>query len=257
MGLRLLIIVAAAVLAVPVSARGYELTWTESGQLGRWPTGPVVVDLSPAGSGIDRDATLRAMKGAFLVWEPHLPFAIEFVEVGPIGSDSNDRLNVVRWITDPMDPAATNSEGALARTWRTYRADTGEILDADILINAVGYRWKVSGHGSGDEDDDDEEDERRYDLQNVLAHEVGHFLGLGHSQELEATMFERTGDCEIKKRDLSPDDLAGLDVLYGRESLAGSGAAPSFGCAAAGSNGQTLAIWWLSALVWALRRRHW
>jgi MYXO-CTERM domain-containing protein len=53
-----------------------------------------------------------------------------------------------------------------------------------------------------------------HDLESTLTHELGHLLGLGHSTEPDATMFATGTECETLKRDLSPDDEAGLDHLY-------------------------------------------
>src|SRR5204863_7528716 len=62
----------------------------------------------------------------------------------------------------------------LALTSVFSRRTTGEILDADVEINAVDYQWGdlVSGPQSADD---------LHDLQAALTHELGHLLGLGHT----------------------------------------------------------------------------
>jgi hypothetical protein len=52
------------------------------------------------------------------------------------------------------------------------------------------------------------------DLQNTVTHEVGHVLGLAHSDVQGATMAATTGAGEISKRTLAPDDLAGICAVY-------------------------------------------
>ena len=48
-----------------------------------------------------------------------------------------------------------------------------------------------------------------------MAHESGHFLGLAHSDDVNATMYYRvTMDGETLKRDLDDDDVAGLCAIY-------------------------------------------
>ena len=60
---------------------------------------------------------------------------------------------------------------------------SGEILDADIQINlhrGLGTITACQEQCAGEHD---------VDLQNVLTHEAGHFLGLAHSQDHDATMY--------------------------------------------------------------------
>ena len=95
----------------------------------------------------------------------------------------------------PYDPAFA------AMTYRFYDTRNGQLIDADIAVNGEGFRWSDGGSG--------------HDIENTLTHEVGHIGGLGHSSDGNATMFGRTEPLETKKRSLEPDDLAGLDAIYG------------------------------------------
>ncbi|KAL2238585.1 UNVERIFIED_CONTAM: Metalloendoproteinase 1 [Sesamum indicum] len=51
-----------------------------------------------------------------------------------------------------------------------------------------------------------------YDLQTVGLHELGHILGLGHSQDPKASMFAYFQPGE--RRDLNEDDIRGIQTLY-------------------------------------------
>ncbi|KZV56463.1 metalloendoprotein 1-like [Dorcoceras hygrometricum] len=51
------------------------------------------------------------------------------------------------------------------------------------------------------------------DMQSVALHELGHMLGLGHSQNAEAVMFS-IFDYGYIKRDLGRDDILGIRALY-------------------------------------------
>ncbi|MHB1324194.1 MAG: matrixin family metalloprotease [Coriobacteriia bacterium] len=53
-----------------------------------------------------------------------------------------------------------------------------------------------------------------YDVQNVLTHEFGHGLPLGHSGDSTATMYNHTSKGETLKRTLAADDIAGIRALY-------------------------------------------
>lgn len=54
-------------------------------------------------------------------------------------------------------------------------------------------------------------------LKIVLAHEIGHLLGLGHSKETKALMYYSAG--EKTKLGLSKDDVDGMTFLYPRDEL--------------------------------------
>lgn len=51
-----------------------------------------------------------------------------------------------------------------------------------------------------------------FDLQTVALHELGHILGLGHSQDPKAIMFAYIGEGESK--DLTADDIQGIQSVY-------------------------------------------
>src|SRR5262249_52589164 len=61
---------------------------------------------------------------------------------------------------------------------QTFNVVTGELLDADIVLNSTstcGFSWRTDG---GD-----------LDVQTVLLHEFGHALGLGHSPDPSSIMY--------------------------------------------------------------------
>src|SRR4029453_11478222 len=82
------------------------------------------------------------------------------------------------------DNVALFAEGnTTARTRVFYDLDTGEINEADIVINP--YPYSETGapphfsHGGTP---------GPYDLESTVAHEIGHLLGLNHSHVVGATM---------------------------------------------------------------------
>lgn len=66
----------------------------------------------------------------------------------------------------------------------------------------------------------------------IIAHEIGHVLGLGHSEDSAALMYY---DATKKKHmALAADDMNGISYLYPRNEL---GQDPLMGCAVIGSSG--------------------
>lgn len=97
-----------------------------------------------------------------------------------------------------------NERTTLALTTITYLKDTGEIVDADIEVNSANVQLSTSDTNITN------------DLQAILTHEVGHFLGLAHSEVQDATMHRlynvNVGDATF--RTLSEDDRRGICDLY-------------------------------------------
>lgn len=106
----------------------------------------------------------------------------------------------------------------LAITTLVYRRSTGEILDADIDMNAVDHVWSVAS----------EPPAGAIDLENTATHEVGHLLGFAHVLDPEATMHGQSDPGDVAKRDLSADDVLAVCEVYpaGRRTPGGDGARP-------------------------------
>jgi hypothetical protein len=92
----------------------------------------------------------------------------------------------------------------IALTTTTYDPVSGEILDADIEFNSSSFDFATDGDPSS------------MDLQNTTVHEIGHFLGLAHTQSAhsDATMYARAVPGETQKRDLACDDAQAITFKY-------------------------------------------
>jgi hypothetical protein len=53
-----------------------------------------------------------------------------------------------------------------------------------------------------------------YDLQSMMTHESGHFLGLAHTPDMDASMWAYQQDGSTSKRILAVDDMAGICAIY-------------------------------------------
>lgn len=147
---------------------------------------------------------------------------------------------------------------ALAYTLVTSETSTGRILDADTAFDAFDFQFKDLAVSSCDGTVDSA---HCADVQNTMAHEAGHFLGLAHSDVDTATMYFRvTQDNETSKRDLDPDDVQGLCAIYptGQPPVACVPLPPVQVTGRGCSCGEGDALAWpalLAMLGWASRRR--
>jgi hypothetical protein len=183
------------------------------------------------------------------------------MEEAPAGSEAGfDGKNLIlfrasEWCRLPAEQDPTRSTcyaaNAMAVTTLFKRTSTGEIVDADIEINAVGFAW-------GDLVTNSVPTVTVTDFQNTLTHELGHVIGLGHNcyspndkadrlldnngnpevdcagadvppAITDATMFPAVSPSDIDRRTLSPDDRQAVCDVY--PSAAGVCGAPSgHGC---------------------------
>lgn len=95
----------------------------------------------------------------------------------------------------------TDISNTLAKTTVTYDDATGKILDADLEINHAFNNFTVS------------DDAVVTDLESVVAHEVGHFLGLDHSHLFDALMTSTYAPGTIM-RAVHQDDIDAICTAY-------------------------------------------
>lgn len=113
----------------------------------------------------------------------------------------DDGVNRVVWHHE----AWHDRSSTFALTKVFFDVPTGEILETDMDINAVNYHW---GTAPGDAD-----------IQNTLTHEFGHILGFSHSPSEDSAMYANSYPGDVRKRNLSPDDIDGVCTVYPLGSL--------------------------------------
>jgi hypothetical protein len=124
---------------------------------------------------------------------------------------------------DPLNACTGN---CLAATFTGFYSQRGDgsyrIDDADIVTNTA-HSWTSQAEDAGGAGCSGE-----FYIEGVQVHEVGHGLGLGHSNVSGATMYPSVASCNNGPASIAADDAAGINALYGDSG--GGGGAPCTGC---------------------------
>lgn len=162
---------------------------------------------------LPHDEVKAALRRSFFAWTQlgckGGPSTLSFSE-GPdvycyasVYDDKGPNVNVV--LLRDYDFPYRDEDNTLAKTTVTYDAKTGAILDADIEINAAFNELTVADPGKG---------RVVYDLESIMTHEVGHFIGIAHTSVPEATMFASYETGKIGLRSLDADDIEAACAIY-------------------------------------------
>ncbi len=134
--------------------------------------------------------------------------------INPAGA--GDGVNLVTVAPTAENLAIFAGGNNAARTRVHYDRLTGDIGEADIVINP--YPRSVEGSALLFTTDGTP---GTYDLQSTFAHEIGHLLGLNHSNIIASTMQETQGlngtfgMPAFDERSLSESDRIAVQTLYG------------------------------------------
>lgn len=138
--------------------------------------------------------------------------------------NTTGNVNTIAFLDPWKDPCADQDDpgyslAAFAVTIVWHNTDTGEILDADMMINdALATSFSAGGpyadcpdtgcpRGSGGVPGP-------ADLRSIITHEAGHFIGIGHSDVMDSTMFASAERTSVDKRTLEQDDMNAVCDIY-------------------------------------------
>lgn len=205
---------------------------TAKGELVHWEQRAVDYTFDPSVDTSVQDA-VTATSDAMASWSgtvgaPELLGHAAADVVDPPKKPGFDQKNGVFYMPSGYAPAGR----ALAITVLTYDNTSGRILDADIIVNGS-YKFAVLGpavavdtqerigsaHPSNTDGISHQEEAQAtdtiYDLHHVVAHELGHSLGMNDEMERkDALMYRYSSPNDATLRAPAPDDIAGLAELY-------------------------------------------
>ncbi len=239
-----------------IDARGCVVT----GAPIRWRKVPLEFRFSAERPGqLVREEARAAIRSAFHRWSDTLcgpdqrRTSLRFVEGEDISVDKPLVANKKAespygvFFRDRGWPYEGKADATLAQTNTFFGRESGLVEYSDIEINTGTKRFSTK------------EEEAGIDLQAVLTHEVGHYIGLDHSTEPDSIMAtsycEASDRCEkgkVAARRLSQDDIDAVCTLYPPDGYPTT--SESNGCSAA-STRETISPLWVLLGVLAVRRR--
>jgi hypothetical protein len=158
-----------------------------------------------------------AVAASFQTWENVETASITFEYAGTTEAEAFEFFDERSTLGFRNDPDLEGT-GILGATLQVINIFTGEIVEADILFSDF-FVWSVNPEGQPN----------TFDFVSVATHEIGHFIGLGHSHvgvtdtqgfrrrpvEGTAIMYPFSfGPGAVVGRTLTVDDVTGASILY-------------------------------------------
>jgi hypothetical protein len=162
-----------------------------------WPQGAMPYYINPANMDLPASSIEPAVRAGADAWrlQSGASFAFAFAGFSTQTTNTNDGINLVMFRN-------ASSGSALATTYSWFSGT--RIIDADIVFWDAGFKFFTgSGGCSGG-----------FYIEDVVTHEFGHALGLGHSTVGSATMYPSISTCSQETRSLDGDDITAVLALY-------------------------------------------
>lgn len=165
----------------------------------KWLTLPVVVFINPSNADVSTSAAEAAVKVGMEAWNTQGGSPFQFLYGGRVSDTTTgyDQRNVVLFRNK------SNGSAIATTYWWTMG---GAVVDADVIFWDGGFTF-VAGSATCPSGG--------VYIEDIATHELGHVLGLHHSNVSGATMYPSYSRCSKTLRTLESDDIAGIRSLYG------------------------------------------
>ena len=172
---------------------------TLGGKTLNWSSNTISYNIHTAGSDdISDNSHIPAIEHAFQSWSDVSGSNINLVRGADTASGSTGGSgHTITFDETNSSGFFPSGSGIVAITPINYMLADGRITDADILFNGNQFSFST------------DQTPGTFDVQDILAHEVGHFIGLDHSPVVSGTMWPYVSQTQWLHRSLSQDDEAG------------------------------------------------
>jgi len=172
-----------------LEALAYQSSLTSGSKGLTWPNSTINLTIIPGNNDLSSATSTSIIQQSITEWNSQTS-----TQIVPV----NSALSEISF----KDDFSIYGPGVIGVTELTYTSG-GSIQQAKVYLNDENYKFKSSPglYSSGE-----------VYLGDVVTHELGHLLGLSHSEILEATMFYAAFPGQSS---LSPDDVAGVKSKYG------------------------------------------
>jgi predicted Zn-dependent protease len=161
-----------------------------------WASTPIAVNVYTGGNSTINDGSggVAATVAAIKAWQ--------------VVSSSTTTRRAVRGsapATIELDSNGRICTGSCLAATLTGYYSGNTIYDADVYTNQR-YSYTSSKETDGCSGE--------FDIDGIMVHEVGHVIGIGHSDVSGATMYPTVSSCNYNNRTLEADDVAAKNDLY-------------------------------------------
>jgi hypothetical protein len=203
--LRILVLGLLSCLLVAAPAAAFQLMSTSTGKELHWPAieMPIPFFIESLPSEVTDGSDVEAIEASFEEWErpqcSYIAFERVFDAQETGGQACGGRRNTLAWMEQGWPPELGTS--VLAITMTCFEPGGG-ILGSRVLFNGQDHTWATDGRADA------------IDVRNVATHEVGHFIGIGHSSVHGSTMWPTTSAGDVSQRELHRNDVEAVCFLY-------------------------------------------